>query len=339
MAARNRVGLLNAAQRVQQAGRNGDTLLAHINPEEARLLDRVTDGASVNPHTGVLEFWDAGSAGDGHGTSGSSNSVSSGGPSASGSGGENAAHGETQGGTAGRDASYGGGWGGDGGGSDGGNGGDSGDINSASPAGVSVGAPAGGGLGLGLGLGSGSLGALSAATSDPDAAPEKGSGLAGIDVTAAAPGVTGFGEGMNPEMGGGLARSDQAGMISAAWGGDLAGRIGRGLISLSPFSQEPALDKATGRFGMSYGVNPGSVLGAVTGVPGLGLAASALGYGNVGIGFTPGSELSRATPSTSAPGSNGGNPNPYAEALGVDSADMQRRGLLNQRRTFTPIRM
>ena len=44
------------AQRLQAMGRNGDTILAHINPAEAALLDRVTDGGSVNPRTGLFEF-------------------------------------------------------------------------------------------------------------------------------------------------------------------------------------------------------------------------------------------------------------------------------------------
>ena len=44
-------------------GRGSDTILAHINPEEAMLLDRVTDGGSINPITGLPEF-DTGAGGD-----------------------------------------------------------------------------------------------------------------------------------------------------------------------------------------------------------------------------------------------------------------------------------
>lgn len=44
------------AQRIQALGRNGDTLLAHITPEEAQLLDTITDGGSINPATGLMEF-------------------------------------------------------------------------------------------------------------------------------------------------------------------------------------------------------------------------------------------------------------------------------------------
>ena len=41
---------------LQGMGRGGDTILAHINPQEAMLLDAVTDGGSINPVTGMPEF-------------------------------------------------------------------------------------------------------------------------------------------------------------------------------------------------------------------------------------------------------------------------------------------
>jgi hypothetical protein len=41
---------------LQGMGRGGDTILAHINPREAMLLDAVTDGGSINPVTGMPEF-------------------------------------------------------------------------------------------------------------------------------------------------------------------------------------------------------------------------------------------------------------------------------------------
>ena len=41
---------------LQGMGRGGDTILAHINPQEAMLLDAVTDGGSINPITGMPEF-------------------------------------------------------------------------------------------------------------------------------------------------------------------------------------------------------------------------------------------------------------------------------------------
>jgi|GEM_PF-3496842 len=44
------------AQALQSMGRGGDELLAHITPEEAALLHTVTDGGSINPQTGLLEF-------------------------------------------------------------------------------------------------------------------------------------------------------------------------------------------------------------------------------------------------------------------------------------------
>jgi hypothetical protein len=42
---------------LQGFGRGGDTMLAHITPSEAMLLDQVTDGGSVNPITGIAEFY------------------------------------------------------------------------------------------------------------------------------------------------------------------------------------------------------------------------------------------------------------------------------------------
>ena len=38
-------------------GRGGDTMLAHINPEEAMLLNEVTDGGTINRVTGMPEFF------------------------------------------------------------------------------------------------------------------------------------------------------------------------------------------------------------------------------------------------------------------------------------------
>lgn len=49
--------LHTTAKALQTMGRNGDETLAHISPEEARLLHDITDGGSINPQTGLLEFW------------------------------------------------------------------------------------------------------------------------------------------------------------------------------------------------------------------------------------------------------------------------------------------
>ena len=46
-----------AARRLQSLGRHGDTVLAHITPAEAELLHKVTDGGSINPVTGLPEFF------------------------------------------------------------------------------------------------------------------------------------------------------------------------------------------------------------------------------------------------------------------------------------------
>lgn len=45
------------AQRVQQAGRYGDTILAHINPMEAMELSRQSGNGGINPSTGVREHF------------------------------------------------------------------------------------------------------------------------------------------------------------------------------------------------------------------------------------------------------------------------------------------
>lgn len=51
-----RGGLAMAAQHLQSAGRNGDTILAHITPEEARILQRHGGSGRINPHTGLPEY-------------------------------------------------------------------------------------------------------------------------------------------------------------------------------------------------------------------------------------------------------------------------------------------
>ena len=54
----NPESLKGMASLLRQYGRNGDTMLAHINPREAMLLDRVSGGGSMNPMTGMPEFFD-----------------------------------------------------------------------------------------------------------------------------------------------------------------------------------------------------------------------------------------------------------------------------------------
>ena len=47
----------SAAQKLQKMGRKGDKVLAHLNRQEAEHLHRITDGGSINPKTGLLEFY------------------------------------------------------------------------------------------------------------------------------------------------------------------------------------------------------------------------------------------------------------------------------------------
>ena len=42
--------------KIAKAGRNGDTMLAHINPQEAALLKALGGSGTVNPHTGLNEY-------------------------------------------------------------------------------------------------------------------------------------------------------------------------------------------------------------------------------------------------------------------------------------------
>lgn len=49
-------GLKSIAQEMQQMGRGGDTMLAHINPQEAALLKRLGGSGTINPATGLPEF-------------------------------------------------------------------------------------------------------------------------------------------------------------------------------------------------------------------------------------------------------------------------------------------
>ena len=52
-----RGGIAEAARMVASKGRYGDTMLAHITPEEARLLKKRGGSGSINPETGLPEFF------------------------------------------------------------------------------------------------------------------------------------------------------------------------------------------------------------------------------------------------------------------------------------------
>jgi len=51
------------AKGLAKMGRNGDTMLAHITPAEARMLRRNGGSGTINPHTGLPEFFNLGSIG------------------------------------------------------------------------------------------------------------------------------------------------------------------------------------------------------------------------------------------------------------------------------------
>jgi hypothetical protein len=50
--------LRKIARLLQDKGRNGDTILAHINPREAALLREQGGSGTINPETGLMEFQD-----------------------------------------------------------------------------------------------------------------------------------------------------------------------------------------------------------------------------------------------------------------------------------------
>jgi hypothetical protein len=50
------VSLKDAAEKVKSAGRDGDTMLAHINPAEAAMLKQAGGSGTINPETGLPEF-------------------------------------------------------------------------------------------------------------------------------------------------------------------------------------------------------------------------------------------------------------------------------------------
>jgi hypothetical protein len=50
-------GLAGAAESLRQKGRGGDTILAHINPQEAQMLKRMGGAGTINPATGLPEFF------------------------------------------------------------------------------------------------------------------------------------------------------------------------------------------------------------------------------------------------------------------------------------------
>jgi|GEM_PF-6342990 len=49
--------LKRLAAKLDDHGRNGDTIVAHINPREAALLKALGGAATINPRTGLLEFY------------------------------------------------------------------------------------------------------------------------------------------------------------------------------------------------------------------------------------------------------------------------------------------
>ena len=60
-----RQGGTPALARAASQGRGGDTMLAHINPREAEMLKDAGGSGTINPRTGLPEFYDGAPGGDG----------------------------------------------------------------------------------------------------------------------------------------------------------------------------------------------------------------------------------------------------------------------------------
>ena len=52
----NKGGIADAAEALRRKGRGQDTILAHINPQEAQMLKRMGGSGTINPQTGLPEF-------------------------------------------------------------------------------------------------------------------------------------------------------------------------------------------------------------------------------------------------------------------------------------------
>jgi hypothetical protein len=53
-------GLKSLAQELPKYGRGGDSIVAHINPEEAMMLKAMGGSGTINPQTGLPEYFKIG---------------------------------------------------------------------------------------------------------------------------------------------------------------------------------------------------------------------------------------------------------------------------------------
>lgn len=104
-------GIKDLAQNLQSMGRNGDTILAHIMPEEAAMLKRMGGSGTINPKTGLPEFYfgdisSYGGSSPGYSAGGGQDSPSESGPGPGAGGGSSwSGGGNTWSGDGGRDSS------------------------------------------------------------------------------------------------------------------------------------------------------------------------------------------------------------------------------------------
>ena len=50
-------GHIHGIKSLAKYGRHGDTMVAHINPQEAEMLKQMGGSGTINPHTGLPEYW------------------------------------------------------------------------------------------------------------------------------------------------------------------------------------------------------------------------------------------------------------------------------------------
>lgn len=87
---RSRQNRAIAARILARLGNRGDTMLAHINPAEALMLKRMGGAGTLNPRTGLRQFWeDGGGAGNSQGHAGANGADGGGGAKGGNSGGGN----------------------------------------------------------------------------------------------------------------------------------------------------------------------------------------------------------------------------------------------------------
>lgn len=261
---KNRPAVANSAavqallNHVASLGRGNDTMIAHINPQEAQMLKRFGGSGKANPNTGLIEFDGddgGGGGGDGGGGFGGGDGFGGGGVADTGGG---AGFGGDFGGT----ADFGAGDGpADGGGSNGGFGGDisAADASALAGGGDFSGAAMGGAFGDVIGINGDGSPIFGPANDISDA----------IATNATAPGVVANNAGISFGPSAVTDTNAQTGLVGLAIGGISS------LVSGAISAAAPAIGLANGASNLAGGPTIGGTISA-----GLSDLANALGIGS-----------------------------------------------------------